>query len=425
MTWRNAMAAAFALVTMATGLAQQSTSSARGVEIGGELRQWHKVTLTLDGPQADERASDPESVSRLPDDGDVRARVRRAELQRARLLRRRRQRRDTSATAGNKWRAHLRRTRPADGTGASRSCPARTRAIDAAVAADAQPVAPFDGLLGSVQMWPLPTRVAPDFRARGPLQYVGGHYLRFAGTGEYFLKVGADSPETLLAYADFDGTVARKPAVPLNTYAPHVADWKPAIRPGRTARARADRRAQLPLVQGRQRDVVPHLQRRRRRRQRLAVRRPGTTSSTTTSRSSTSGRSSSITRSARASTSTSSCRRPRTTTTIAATTADGRPPGGLDTSGASAPVRPVAESLDGGDLGAERKLYLRELIARFGYELALNWNLGEENTQTPGAAARDGRLHPDTDPYTHHIVVHTYPHEQEQVYPRIARRQSA
>src|SRR5690606_8458592 len=36
-------------------------------------------------------------------------------------------------------------------------------------------------------------------------------------------------------------------------------------------------------------------------------------------------------------------------------------------------------SLDGGDLGPERKLYCRELVARFGHELALNWNLGEEN----------------------------------------------
>ncbi len=41
------------------------------------------------------------------------------------------------------------------------------------------------------------------------------------------------------------------------------------------------------------------------------------------------------------------------------------------------------ETLDRGDLGPERRLYLRELIARYGYLLALNWNLGEENTQTP------------------------------------------
>ena len=41
------------------------------------------------------------------------------------------------------------------------------------------------------------------------------------------------------------------------------------------------------------------------------------------------------------------------------------------------------EALDLGALGPERKLYFREIIARFGYELALNWNVGEENSQTP------------------------------------------
>src|SRR5204862_227404 len=63
------------------------------------------------------------------------------------------------------------------------------------------------------------------FRARGRLHYVGKHYLQFAGTGEYFLKVGADAPETLLAYAEFDGTITKK--IQLKTYGPHLADWKP------------------------------------------------------------------------------------------------------------------------------------------------------------------------------------------------------
>ena len=35
--------------------------------------------------------------------------------------------------------------------------------------------------------------------------------------------------------------------------------------------------------------------------------------------------------------------------------------------------------LDDGQLGVERKLFFRELVARFGYLLAVKWNLGEEN----------------------------------------------
>jgi len=30
----------------------------------------------------------------------------------------------------------------------------------------------------------------------------------------------------------------------------------------------------------------------------------------------------------------------------------------------------------------QRKLYCREVIARFAHNLALNWNIGEENTQS-------------------------------------------
>mgnify|MGYP003676171216 FL=1 len=35
--------------------------------------------------------------------------------------------------------------------------------------------------------------------------------------------------------------------------------------------------------------------------------------------------------------------------------------------------------LDVGQLGIQRKLYYRELIARFSHHLGVTWNLGEEN----------------------------------------------
>jgi hypothetical protein len=81
--------------------------------------------------------------------------------------------------------------------------------------------------------------------------------------------------------------------------------------------------------------------------------------------------------------------------------------------------RTVATSLDGGDLGVERKLYCRELIARFGHELALNWNLGEENTQSPEQQRAMAQYIHDTDPYDHLIVVHTFPNWQDRVYPEL------
>jgi hypothetical protein len=82
---------------------------------------------------------------------------------------------------------------------------------------------------------------------------------------------------------------------------------------------------------------------------------------------------------------------------------------------------PIREALDGGDTGPERKLYIRELVARFGYALGLNWNIGEENTQSSEQQLAMAMNLRDTDAYGggHHIVVHTFPNEQEKVYPAL------
>jgi hypothetical protein len=76
----------------------------------------------------------------------------------------------------------------------------------------------------------------------------------------------------------------------------------------------------------------------------------------------------------------------------------------------------VPEALDRGAVGVERRLYYRELVARFGYLLALNWNLGEENTQTPEEQKAMIAAFRDLDPYGHLVVIHTHPGDQERVY---------
>ena len=72
--------------------------------------------------------------------------------------------------------------------------------------------------------------------------------------------------------------------------------------------------------------------------------------------------------------------------------------------------------LDGGGLGVERKLYYRELISRFGHHLALNWNLGEENTNTNAQRKAFSDYFKQVDPYDHPVVIHTYPGQKNQVY---------
>ena len=60
----------------------------------------------------------------------------------------------------------------------------------------------------------------------GRLEYTGGHYLKFRD-GPYWLKTGTNSPENLLAYVGFEDTADTGAPPFLHAYAAHVADWRP------------------------------------------------------------------------------------------------------------------------------------------------------------------------------------------------------
>jgi hypothetical protein len=72
--------------------------------------------------------------------------------------------------------------------------------------------------------------------------------------------------------------------------------------------------------------------------------------------------------------------------------------------------------LDAGYLDVQRKLYLRELIARFSHHLAITWNLGEEHNAVSWSPY--GQTYEDTkkmasyirekDPYNNFIAIHTH-----------------
>jgi hypothetical protein len=75
--------------------------------------------------------------------------------------------------------------------------------------------------------------------------------------------------------------------------------------------------------------------------------------------------------------------------------------------------------LDNGAIGANTRLFYREILARFGHHLSLNWNIGEES----GDWAKDHQTPPmnttqrlaaaewfyQNDPYSHHLVIHNPP----------------
>lgn len=354
--------------------------------VSGELRQWHTVTLTFNGPVASESDNAPNPFMdyrmdvtfthesgaptyRVPGyfaaDGDAA---------------------NTSATSGNKWRVHL----SPDKTGAWSYQVAFKSGEKIAVAESAAGagVAACDGLSGKLEIGPS-NKSGRDFRAKGRLAYVGSHYLKFLGTGEYFLKCGADAPENLLAYRDFDGAFAidgHKDNL-VKDWAPHLQDWEtgdPAWQNGKgkgligalnyLASKGANAISFLTMnIGGDDQNVFPYLSYDDYTRfdvSRLAqweivfdhAQRKGVFLHFKTQEAENQG------------------------------------------------------LLDGGETGPLRKLYYRELIARFGHHLALNWNMGEEvgpweknprtpPQRTPQRLAMAEYFHA-TDPYHHHVVIH-------------------
>ncbi len=385
------------------------------VRVAGELKQWHKVTLSMDGPFARETGGgfNPFTDVRMTvtfthesgaprhvvpgyfaADGDAA---------------------NSSAESGTRWRAHL----APDKAGAWTYAVSFVRGPNVAVSdAAGEPWKPFDGAAGRFTIEPT-DKTGGDLRARGLLRYVGGHHLRFAGDGTYFLKAGPDAPENLLAYADFDGTRSNKPrkaregeaqAGGLKTWAPHVRDWRegdPSWKGGRgkglvgalnyLAAKGCNTFSFLPYNAGGDGDDVwPFVA----REDKLHY----------------------------------DCSKlDQWGIVFDHGTALGLhlhfklQENEIDDNrrGHEAKDGRVPESLDGGKLGVERRLYCRELVARFAHNLALNWNLGEENTQSTEEIRDMAAYLRDIDPYDHPVVIHTFPNQQDKVYPPLLGDRSA
>ena len=421
-------AAVLVIAGVSAGFARQPAGSAAAV-MSGELRQWHKVTMTFNGPQASETDSRPnpftdyrltvvfthesgapryEVPGYFAADGDAG---------------------NTSASSGNKWRVHVSPDKV--GRWNWRASMVSGPNVATTPTASGQPVAPVDGATGSFDV-AASNKTAPDFRAKGRLQYVGKSYLRFAGSGEYFLKAGSDAPETLLAYEDFDSTRAGK--TPLHKYAPHLQDWKtgdPAWSQGKgkaligainyLSSKGANAMSFIPYNAGGDGDNVwPFVDRDDKFHYDVSkldqwqivfdhaqakglylhfkLQEQENDDGTVGGGGGRGGRGGPA--------------------APAAAPAAAPPEGRGGGRGAAAPAAPcpVPVALDCGNTGPERRLYIRELVARFGYELALNWNLGEENTQTTVQHRAMIQYIHDVDPYDHHVVLHTFPNLQEEIY---------
>jgi len=412
--------------------------------VSGELRQWHKVTLTFNGPQASETDASPNpftdyrmTVVFTHESGAPRYEVPgyfAADGDAA----------NTSATSGNKWRAHVSPDKV--GKWNWRASFVSGSGVATTPAASGQAVAPVDGATGSFDV-AASNKTAPDLRAKGRLQYVGKHYLRFAGSGEYFLKAGPDSPETLLAYEDFDNTRTLKTAI--HAYAPHAQDWKTGDPTWGKTKGKAligainylaskgvNAMSLMPYNAGGDGDNVwPFVDRDDKFHYDVSkldqwqvvfdhaqakgiylhfkLQEQENDDGTAGGGGGGGGRGGRGGAPAAAAAGTPPAAAPPAAAAGAPAEGRGGPGrGGMMAAGPCA----VQAALDCGNTGPERRLYIRELVARFGYELALNWNMGEENTQTTVQQRAMAQYIHDVDPYDHIVVVHTFPNQQEDVY---------
>jgi hypothetical protein len=366
------------------------------VTIDGEQKQWHKVTLNMAGPFATEMDADPNPFTDYRMEVIFRHESGTPEYKVPGYFAADGNAGETGASEGNCWRAHL----SPDKTG---KWSYEVKFLKGAMVATTDVpwslvLSPFNGVKGEFEV-SASDKTGRDFRSKGRLEYVGKHYLQFKGNGEYFLKAGADAPETLLGYAGFDGTVAMKPNVPLKSYKLHEQDWK----------------AGDPLWKGSQgKGLIGAINY-------LSGKGCNSISFLTYNAGGDGDNVWPFTeRNAKFHYDCSKLDQWQLVFDYAQLK-------GMylhfktqetenDDNHQEKKVGRVPESLDGGELGPQRILYYRELIARYGYLLAINWNLGEENTQTTVQQQAMAAYLDKNCPYKHNIVLHTYPNQQDKVY---------
>jgi len=177
--------------------------------------QWHAVSVTFDGPQSSETATpNPFTDFRLDvtftgpsgqiykvpgyfaADGNAG---------------------ESGSSVGNKWRVKF--CPDAAGSWQYRASFVQGTKI-AAQPTGGTSAGTFDGEIGNFVVAATDKPASGiDLRGKGKLEYVNDHYLRFRN-GSSFIKSGSNIPETFLEYNDFDGTP------PNLDYSTHVADWR-------------------------------------------------------------------------------------------------------------------------------------------------------------------------------------------------------
>jgi len=380
------------------------TQQKQTVQVEGELLKWHKITLIITGPETSEWAKENPFLDYKLEvtftngtktyivPGFFAANGNAAE---------------TSADAGNTWKVHFR----PDVAGTWNYKISFRKGKDIVVKEGetlGEPVS-GDGVEGSFEVGES-DKTGNDFRAKGRIVNGGKGYFKFQDTDEIWIKNGADSPENFLAFADFDQTSRfslktevregeADPKKDLHKYEPHVADWKEGDPTWQNGKGKGmigalnylnsmgvNSQYMLTMnILGDGKDVWPYTDHNERYRfdcskldqwevvfehaQKLGIMLHFVLQETENE-----------------------------------------------------------TLLDNGYTDVQRKLYLRELVARFGHHLAVSWNIGEENG--PANWTPIGQTHQQkvdmanyvkkTNPFPNIVVVHTHAddgHQDEYLTP--------
>ena len=196
------------------------------IQVNGELKKWHKITLEISGPITSEWDKQNPFLDYTLEvtftngtkkyvvpgfyaaDGDAA---------------------ETSADAGNIWKVRF----TPDESGRWNYSVSFKKAKDIAVNnGEGEPVF-SDGVEGSFDVVES-DKTGDDFRSKGRVVNGGNGYFKFLESDVLWIKNGADSPENFLAYVDFDKTIryssqARSgeadPKKDLHCYETHLSDW--------------------------------------------------------------------------------------------------------------------------------------------------------------------------------------------------------
>ena len=384
-------------------------SDTEAANASSSVKQWHTKTLVFNGPQSSEEASlNPFTDYRLtvkfehPEANYVVRGYYAADGNSA----------ETSATDGNVWEAKFSPDRAGQWKYTASFC----RGTDIAISDDLDEGAKIEIANASGTFSVHPNAVsgaAIDFRQRGRIVADRG-YFRLGESGPYWLKGGTDSPENLLAFDDFDGTYRistestkgeATATKELHRFTSHIKDWVDGDPEWMDGKGKGLIGAINYLssmginaayfltmnIGGDGKDVWPYVA-------------------------------------------------PDDFTRFDCSKLDqwGIIFKHMQRRGILMHVvtqeTENERMLDDGDTGRLRKLYYRELIARFAHHPALVWNLGEENGPADfspdGQTAKQQKAMAEylkkSDPYGHPVVIHTHatPKGKDEILPSLLGHQS-